>query len=227
MIYKNILNDVRSNDPTKRCLLYGATVLSNTELLAVLLRTGTKDNNVFDLSKLLLDFSGGLSGLYDLGIKDLKSIKGIGDSKAAQIACLLELSKRISKEKAYNRLDFSNPDSIAEYYMEDLRHLDREHLVLVMLDSRCRLIKDKIMSIGTVNGSMLSTREIFIEALSCDALSIVLLHNHPSGNPKPSNQDILVTKNVFEAGEIIGIQLLDHIIIGDNSYTSLKELNYI
>ena len=111
--------------------------------------------------------------------------------------------------------------------MEDMRHLKREHLVLVMLDNRCRLIRDKVMSVGTSTGSMVAVREIFKEALDSRAASIVILHNHPSGNPSPSREDMKVTKNIMEAGRIIGVELLDHIVIGDNSYFSFKQMQYI
>jgi len=111
--------------------------------------------------------------------------------------------------------------------MEDMRHLEKEHLVLVMLDNRCRLIKDKVLSVGTSTGSMVSIREIFKEALDNRAASVVLLHNHPSGNPSPSREDMKVTRSVLEAGKIIGIELLDHIVIGDNSYFSFKQMQYI
>mgnify|MGYP000591490761 FL=1 len=157
----------------------------------------------------------------------LKEIPGIGNVKAIEILCVLELSKRLARASIKEESDFSSPDYIAAYYMEDMRHLKREHLVLVMLDNRCRLIRDKVMSVGTSTGSMVSVREIFKEALDSRAASIVILHNHPSGNPSPSREDMKVTKNIMEAGRIIGVELLDHIVIGDNSYFSFKQMQYI
>ena len=180
-----------------------------------------------ELAEKLLESAGNLNGLYNMSVQELMQIKGIGKAKAVQICCILELSRRIAKQKAREKLDFSNAETIAGYYMEDMRHLEKEHLILVMLDNRCRLIRDKVLSVGTSTGSMVSVREIFKEALDNRAASIVLLHNHPSGNPSPSREDMKVTRNVAEAGKIVGIELLDHIVIGDNSYFSFKQMQYI
>ena len=139
----------------------------------------------------------------------------------------VQLARRIAKKTAAVKLDFSSPETIAGYYMQDLRGLDKEHLILVLLDNKCCRIRDCIISVGTVNASLVNPREIFMEALKYGASSIILLHNHPSGDETPSRNDILVTKRVAEAGEIMGIHLLDHIIIGDNKYTSLKEKEYM
>lgn len=223
MNYNNIISDdVKNLMPYDKCLRLGVEFLSDEELLSAVLRTGVNGISVKDLSKSILDKSGGLNGLYSLSFDDLKNIRGIGKAKSVQIQCILELSKRISRQKAIDRLDFSNPDSIADYYMESMRHLDKEHLILAMVDTKCCLIKDVVLSIGTVNGSLISSRDIYIEALKSGAVSIILLHNHPSGNPSPSSQDISVTDTVANAGKIIGIRLLDHIIIGDNTYFSFK-----
>ena len=149
-------------------------------------------------------------------------IKGIGMAKAAQLKCICELSRRIAKRQAAMRLKFSSPDTIAGYYMEDMRYLTKERL-----DSRLGLISDIVLSIGTVNSSLVSPSEVFYEACRNKAVSIVLVHNHPSGDSNPSRQDIEVTDKISKAGEILGIHLIDHIIIGDNNYTSLKEYGCI
>ena len=224
-IYKN--NDECLTVTYEKCLEYGAGALSNAELLAAIIRTGTRGMNSVELSEKIISNVGDLNGLHELSVADLTAIKGIGKAKAVQICCILELSRRISKQKAREKLDFSNVSTIAEYYMEDMRHLEKEHLVLVMLDTRCRLIKDKVISVGTSTGSMISVREIFKEAIDNRAVFIVLLHNHPSGNPAPSREDMKVTRNVLEAGRIVGIELVDHIVIGDNSYFSFKQMQYI
>ena len=119
------------------------------------------------------------------------------------------------------QLDFSNPKSVADYYMEDMRHLKQEQLLLIMLNGKNKLIRDKILFKGTVNQSIANPREVFLEALKAEAVYIILLHNHPSGDTSPSRADRLMTRQIKEAGELVGIRLLDHIIIGDNSYTSL------
>ena len=226
MVYENIITGVEEDKllPYEKCLEYGATALDNAELLAAIIRTGTNGLSSIELAEKLLESAGNLNGLYNM---ELMQIKGIGKAKAVQICCILELSRRIAKQKAREKLDFSNAETIAGYYMEDMRHLEKEHLILVMLDNRCRLIRDKVLSVGTSTGSMVSVREIFKEALDNRAASIVLLHNHPSGNPSPSREDMKVTRNVAEAGKIVGIELLDHIVIGDNSYFSFKQMQYI
>lgn len=216
--------------PDEKCLQLGAFSLSDAELLAVILRTGTNGMNAIELSEMVFQQSctdSTLSGLLHTSIPELRKIKGVGKVKAVQIKCICELSRRIAKQSAGRKLDFSSPEAIADYYMQDLRHLPKEHLVLVMLDSKCRMIHDMIISIGTVNASLITPRELFLEALKFEAVSIVLLHNHPSGDPTPSNADLTVTRRVMEAGQMLGINLIDHIIIGDNTYTSLKEKEFM
>ena len=165
----------------------------------------------------------GLLGLLHCSVSDLKKIHGIGTVKAVQLKCIGELSKRIASTAARISLDFNSPDSIAAYYMEDMRYYRQEHLKLLMLNTRSRLIGESEISRGTVNMSVISPRELFIEALQKNAVYIILLHNHPSGDPMPSREDILVTQRIREGGSLLGIELLDHLIIGDNCYVSLAE----
>ena len=141
MVYENIITGVEEEKllPYEKCLEYGASSLDNAELLAAIIRTGTNGLSSIQLAEKLLENAGNLNGLYGMSVSELMQIKGIGKAKAVQICCILELSRRIAKQKARERLDFSNAETIAEYYMEDMRHLKREHLVLVMLDNRCRL----------------------------------------------------------------------------------------
>lgn len=217
--------------PYEKCMAHTAAALSDAELLAVILRTGTTGMNATELAEKILTMcdaqSGNLTGLSNISVQQLLDIKGVGKVKAVQIQCICELSRRIAKQSAGAKLDFSAPETIAAYYMQDLRCLDKEHLILVLLDSKCRLLRDMVLSVGTVNASLVNPREVFVEALKYGAVSIVLLHNHPSGDATPSQNDIMVTRRVMKAGELLGIQLLDHIIIGDNSYTSLKEKEYM
>ena len=154
-------------------------------------------------------------------------IKGIGRVKAMELLCLTELTRRMAKETLQEQIRLISPQSVADYYMQDLRHLTREQVLLLMVDSKNRLMKDLVISEGTVNTSIMPTREIFVHAIKYEAVSIILLHNHPSGDPTPSTEDIRVTKRVAEAGNLIGIALMDHIIIGDNRYISLKEQGLI
>lgn len=212
--------------PYEKCMAYGPEVLSDQELLAVIIKTGSKGNSSVNLAERILSLTkngSGLLGIMHLSVEELMEVNGIGKVKALQLKCVMELSKRIAKADASSSLDFSNPDTIADYYMEDLRHEEKEHLVVTMLDTKMKFAGDIIMTTGTVNSSLVSTREIFIEALKRRAVYIVLIHNHPSGSPAPSRDDIRSTKQVKEAGELIGITLLDHIIIGDNRYTSMRK----
>ena len=139
----------------------------------------------------------------------------------------LELAKRLSQAKAKERLSFTLPSSIADYYMEEMRHQKQEHMKLLMLNTKSKLIGETNISKGTVNAALVSPRELFIEALDKEAVSIILLHNHPSGDPAPSTNDILLTKRVKDAGALIGVELLDHIIIGNNCYMSFSESGLI
>lgn len=212
--------------PYEKCLAGGAEVLSDAELLAVILRTGAKGESALELSRKVLAQYGegnGLLGIYHMSISDLMKIKGVGRVKAVQLKCVAELSRRIARATFSEGLSFHDPETVAKYYMEELRHLEQEHLLLVMLNSKGRLIKDLVVSKGTARSALISPREIFIEALRYHAVSIILLHNHPSGNPDPSREDIMLTARVMEAGRLLGIELLDHIIIGDCQAVSMRE----
>ncbi len=211
--------------PYEKCQKFGACSLSDAELLAVVLRTGSRGENVIGLAQRILYHSGedGILGLHRFSMEQLVKIRGIGKVKAIQLICILELAKRLSKAAVSESLSFTSPASIAEYYMEDLRHESQEVMKLIMINSKGRLIGENEISKGTVNASLITPREIFIEALLRQAVAVVAMHNHPSGDPTPSIEDILLTKRIKEAGSIIGIELLDHIIIGNNCYVSLRE----
>ena len=225
---KGILSLPPEERPYEKCLEQGCQALSDAELLAVIIRTGAVGDTSVDLARRVLDLGGrqgNLAGLCGLSVQELTSVKGIGRVKAIQIQCIAELSRRMAKSRARDGLCFHDPASIADFYMEDLRHEEREQCRVMMLNTRSMLLAEKQVSVGTVNASLISAREIFLEALKCQAVYIILIHNHPSGDPHPSREDILLTKRVWEAGELIGISLLDHIIIGDRSYVSLREEN--
>ena len=212
--------------PYEKCIKKGAEFLSDSELLAVIIRTGSQGIKSTDLANSILKEWGeskGLSGLFDLSINRLKKIKGIGDVKAVQIKCICELSKRISKSQASNNLYMNSPQTIAAYYMEELRHEQQEQLVIAMFNTKNALIADKVISKGTVDCSIISPREIFIEALKREAVNLVIIHNHPSGDVTPSKEDLHTTKRLKECGALIGISVIDHIIIGDNKYLSFNE----
>lgn len=219
--------NTRNNDdlPYEKCLRYGPAALSNTELLAVILRTGTKKHNCIEVAGNVLDASGnlGILGLKHLSLKELQEIDGIGKVKAVMLSCVGELSARIVKAATPKQCSFDNSKAVADYYMENLRHLDREQFILMQLNNKCMLIHETIMSIGTVNRAFVSTRDIFMEALRHKAVYIIMVHNHPSGDASPSRDDIICTHTVEKAGRIMGVPLIDHVIIGDNQYFSFKE----
>lgn len=215
--------------PYEKCQKFGAAALSDAELLAVIIRSGTKSKRSIDLAETMLQIGAGaqkqsgLSGLCRMSMQDLMRIKGIGTVKAIQILCTVELSKRIARSSYGKDFVFESSSSVADYYMESLRHLKQEQLMLMMLDTKNCMIADQLISKGTVNSSVFDPRDIFIEALRHEAVNIILIHNHPSGNPTPSQPDILMTKRIAASGKMLGIRLIDHIIIGDNCYESLSD----
>lgn len=213
--------------PYEKCLEKGAENLTDAELLAVILRTGSRGESALELSrKVLAQNGGGLLGIYHMSVTDLTQMKGLGTVKAVQLKCVAELSKRIARATFSEGVSFRNPAAVAGYYMEELRHQEQEVLLLVMLNSKGRLIRDQVISKGTVRAALISPREIFIEAIKHQAVSILLLHNHPSGVPDPSREDIRLTLRVRQAGELLGIELLDHIIIGDRQAVSMREQGF-
>ncbi len=217
--------------PYDKFLRLGPDALTERELLAIILRTGTKEKNALELAGEVLSLARypreGLLGLYDMTLDDLMQIKGIGLVKAVKLKCLTELSMRISRTSAKEGLVFNSPALVAQYFMEALRHRDTECVILVCLDTKGRMISEKKISDGSVRMSLISPREIFLEALHAKAVNILLVHNHPSGDPTPSEWDRELTRNVGRLGAMMDILLLDHIIIGDNRYASLKELGYL
>ncbi|MBP5198742.1 MAG: DNA repair protein RadC [Lachnospiraceae bacterium] len=213
--------------PYEKFQTYGPETMTDAELLAIILRTGTKDMSALELAETILQKSRnirpGLLGLNDLSLKELKAIKGIGEVKAVKLKALFELAIRISSTSASANVEkFSNPREIAERFMEKLRHKKTETVICAYLDSKCQLIAEKTLSTGSVNMSLISPRDIFIEALKNDAVFLILVHNHPSGDPSPSRDDIKFTRIVHKYGTDIGIKLLDHIVIGDNKYFSFN-----
>ena len=223
---KKIMDMAKEDRPYEKCLRLGPEALSDGELLAVLLRTGTKGCPSVDMADEILNLSRnkeGLLGLYQLSLTQLQSVKGVGRVKAVQIKCIGELSKRIATATARKGLSFNQPETIAEYYMERLRHEEQELLICMMLDTKNHLLGEEMVFKGTVNSSLVNPREIFLTAVSYHAVGILLVHNHPSGDPAPSRADMDFTQRVSRAGEILGIPLIDHIIIGDHRFLSFRQ----
>lgn len=216
--------------PYEKFVTKGAQSLSDKELLAIIIRTGTATKSPLDIADEILSLQGSRKDLLDIcrvSLEELMSISGIGQVKAVKIKCIAELSKRIAMTSRKEKLCFTNPQSIADYYMEQFRHLEFETVLLICLDNKSRLIEDYTISQGTINASLLSPREIFLKALRARAVFIIMLHNHPSGDPSPSKQDLLITKKIQEVSKMIEIPLIDHIIIGDSRYVSFKESGYM
>ena len=215
--------------PYERCLAHGASALTDAELIAVILRTGTRGLTAEGLAGRVLDLCPagcGLPGLSTLTLQQLLGINGIGEGKAVQLMCLAELASRAARQHARSTLTVRDSGTVAGYYMEHLRHDEQENVICMMLDSRCHFIGDELITRGTCSEAPLSTRDLFLAAIRWRAVNIVLVHNHPSGDPTPSRADILITEKVREAGELLDISLVDHIIIGDRRYVSLADDGY-
>lgn len=219
-----------SERPYEKCERFGPEALSDAELLAVIIRSGTKKERAVDLAIRVLDRPGGkkgLSALHYYSLKELQKIKGIGRVKAIQLCCVAELTKRMQATEFYETTVFDSPEKIADYYMSKLRYLRTEEILLLMLDTKGRKIADEVISKGTVNMAVLAPREVLCTALRYEAVFLVVLHNHPSGIPSPSDADVSVTRQLAAACEIVGISLRDHLIIGDNCYLSMREKGFL
>lgn len=221
----------RENLPYERFLRFGPENLTESELLAIILRTGTRDKSALELAEEVLALADpsreGLLGLYDIPLERLMEINGIGEVKAVKLKCITELSQRIASAAAREQICMQRPETVAAYYMEQLRHRKTECVVLASVDAKGHLQGDTVMSSGSATMSLISPREIFMEALRRQAVSIILVHNHPSGDPSPSRADAELTGQIAAVGQMLGIPLLDHIIIGDNRYMSFREKELI
>lgn len=224
---KSTMLSMPENDrPYEKCLLYGPEKLQDEELLAVILRTGTVGCTVLDTAREILNRAKGPDGLlaiHQLSVKELTDIPGVGQVKAVQIRCLSELCKRLAGLKHGEGEELNSPERIAAYYMERLRHEQQENIYLLMLDKKNHRLGEKCISRGTVDASVITPREILIEALKYQAVNLIVLHNHPSGNPAPSREDVCLTERIRQSSDMVGMHLIDHIIIGDQTYYSFVE----
>ena len=206
--------------PRERLKNHNTDSLSDAELLAILLQNGSPGENVIDLSNRLIS-TFGVDKLNSLSLQELMKIKGIGLAKASKLIVAFELSKRINSGKICEKV-VKNPSDIAKHYMEKLKDLKKEYFIAVFLDSKNKIIKDEVISIGTLNSSLVHPREVFKEAIKQSANSIILVHNHPSGNIEPSDEDCRVNKVLVETGNLVGIKVLDHLIVGNEEFVSLS-----
>lgn len=223
------IKDIPQNErPKEKLLTYGAEILSNSELLAIILRTGIQGENVLQLSGRLLSELEGLDGLLSANFNDITSIKGIKGGKASQILALSELFKRFKTLKAMKKdVKINSPKDLADLLMGEMNELTQEVLKVVLLSTKNVIIGTKDVFKGSLNTSIVHPREIFKQAIDKNSASIIICHNHPSGDPSPSKEDINITLRIKECGNIIGIKLVDHIIIGNNKFVSLKERGLI
>ena len=209
--------------PRERLYQLGPEMLSNKEVLAILLRTGLKGENVLDFAERLLTEAGGLAGLARMSVHELTQLHGLGEAKAAEVKAALELGRRSASADPMTRPVINSPQDIAHLVMEEMRYLDREHFRIVSLSTKNHVLGISSISVGSLNSSLVHPRECFKEAIRRNSNAIILLHNHPSGDPTPSREDLDVTRRLADGGQILGIEVLDHVIIGDNRYISLKE----
>jgi DNA repair protein RadC len=223
-----LIKDFPAEDrPRERLIRTGAESLSNQELLAILLRTGTKEESVLELANRLIRHFEGLRFLKDASLEEMTAIKGIGTAKAVQILAAIELGRRIANLQHDARYVIRTPQDGANYVMNDMRFLSQEHFVCLYLNIKNQVIHRQTIFIGSLNASIVHPREVFKEALRRSAASIICFHNHPSGDPSPSKEDIEVTKRLAECGKIMGIEILDHLIIGEKKFVSLRQKGYL
>ncbi|MBP2625969.1 MAG: repair protein RadC [Firmicutes bacterium] len=215
--------------PREKMLAKGAQALSNSELLAILLRTGTKHDSVLRVAERLLKKyeEMGVAALASLAPQELSKIKGIGPVKAVTIVAAIELGKRLNSLSSADKPVIRAPQDAANLLMARLRYEPREHFIIILLSTKNHVLATPTISIGSLNASIVHPRELFREAINHSAAAVILVHNHPSGDPTPSSEDTLLTRKLIDAGKILEIHVLDHIIIGDNKYVSLKEKGII
>ena len=213
--------------PRERLHAYGAQALTTAELIAILIRVGNAERSAVSLGEYLLAEFGSIKGVATASLEQLADVKGLGDAKAAQIKAAIEFGNRLALFTEDARPSIGGPRDVSNLLMPDLRHQKKEHLKSLLLDTKNRVLAIKTVSIGDLSSSIVHPREVFKDAVVASAASIIVAHNHPSGDPTPSAEDVSVTKRLIQAGEIMGIDLLDHIVIGDGAFVSLKERGLI
>lgn len=214
--------------PIEKMVLYGKETLSNSELIAILLKTGTTKLSSLQLAERVINQNAdGLRNLANITLEELMDIDGIGQAKAATIVAAVELGKRISASEAIQRGKISCVEDVVDIFMERLRYLQKEMFEVLLLDTKGNIISSENISVGDLCSSVVHPRETFKSAIKRSAAAIIFVHNHPSGDLTPSNEDIAITKRLIEAGNILGISVLDHIIIGDGVFVSMKASDLI
>lgn len=224
------IKDIPQEERPKEKLMYaGAESLSTSELLALIIRTGNSSKSAVQLAEDVLAYSAKeLGSLREADVQELTEIDGIGSTKACSIVASLELARRLmGRESDESRISMKNPESVANLLMKDMRGLKQEHLVALLLNAKCEIESRITVSIGELTSTVVHPREVFRPAIRKGAAGIILVHNHPSGDPTPSQDDIQSTKRIMEVSKLVGIRLLDHLIIGDGRYISLRNEGYM
>ena len=215
----------RSERPVEKTITKGASALSNSELLAILLGSGTREKSAIGLAEdIISKDKSGISHLAESSVQELMSINGVGQSKAARVVAAVELGKRISTAPRVKRMGVESSDDIARLFIEDMRYEKREIFKALLLNPRCEIISIETVSVGELTSTLVHPREVFSQAVKRSAAGIVFVHNHPSGNPEPSEEDIKTTERLVACGKLLGIVVIDHIIIGDGQYCSMQSL---
>jgi DNA repair protein RadC len=222
--YHATVHDMPNDErPRERLRMYGSQSLSNAELLAIILRTGTSRENVLELAGKLLAKYNGLSGLLRVDFSELCTEHGLGEAKCAQLKAALEIGKRLARQQLEEKYQIKSPRDAANLVMVEMTHLDHEQMRILVLDTKNQVVENINRYAGTVNSSVLRVAEVFRPAITRNCPAIIVCHNHPSGDPTPSPEDIAVTEQLVQAGKVLDIELVDHLIIGNQKYVSLKD----
>lgn len=226
--YHSRIKDWASEDrPREKLEQHGSAALTDAELLAILIGSGTKHITALDLAKTLLSEYGNIAELAKCNFQELRKFKGIGKVKAIKLVASFEMLRRVQAQRPEKKLKIKTPDDVADKFIPLLRDLKKEIFQVVLLDSANQVIREVTISEGTLNASLVHPREVFKAAIDDRAASVILLHNHPSGNPEPSVEDISITEQLRQAGKIMGIPVRDHIIVAGSRYTSMAKSGYL
>ncbi len=224
----NLKTIPRIERPREKLCHFGVSALTNSELMAIVLQSGSREESAIQLGQNIINlFDHGIQGLNDVTVEELTAVKGVGIAKACQISAAVELGRRVSKCKKNILGKINSPKTVVEYFQEELRHLNKEKFIVVFLNTKNLITSYEVVSVGSLSASIVHPREVFNRAIKKSAASIILIHNHPSGNPSPSREDEAITKRLCHVGEVVGIKILDHIIISEDGYFSFKEMDIL
>lgn len=220
LMIKELPADERPREKMKE---RGAQALGNSELLAILLRTGNFQESALRIAENLLDRQGGLAGFGNATMEEFEQVKGVGEAKAITVMAAIELGRRVTTLAPTERVIIRTPDDVAALLMPRFRYETKESFIAILLSTKNHVLKTPVISVGSLNASIVHPRELFREAINASAATVILAHNHPSGDPAPSPEDVSLTRKLVEAGKLLDIPVLDHIILGDGKYISFKE----